>query len=371
MRWDIALTIKPTMSCNMKCKHCFNGECAENGQMLDINAAKRFIELAARDYQNVKVTFHGGEPSLAGLEYYKELFRYEKDLEQRYNCHFTHYFTTNGLALNDAFLMLLRDNKTTVNFSFDGPYNDVLRERTSIVFNHILRAQQLCVPFRIFCTICSKSYQGLENIYLWFNGHKMDFKIAPIEPRGFAEKRPDLIMDPDKFVRELNRVYSKWINDTDCQVFVGTFEEFARLRSNNQFKPYWFEYEIALNPDGKIYPFGRPNDQKFCLGDPFEVSCLKECFESQEYIRLKTILKGLWEHYCFKCESYHVCHGVCMCMNYVYDERPEMLEYSCSVSRRIFKTIMNTNERAYMEIKNGVPGRWNPYFYNAINENRN
>lgn len=371
MRWDIALTIKPTMACNMRCKHCFNGDCSSDNYVLKEKTVKRFIELAAKEYRQIKITFHGGEPSIVGEEYYRNIFNYEKELIRKYNVKFTHFFTTNGLLLSDSFLELLRDNNTTVNFSFDGPYNSVLREKTSIIEARIYRAEALGVTFRVFCTICKESYKGISEIYDWFNQRKWNFKIAPIEPWGFAEERPDLILNPEDFAKELDRAYIKWIYDTNCQVSVGTFEEFARLRNNNQFKPYWFNYEIALNPDGNIYPFGRPNDKKFCLGNPFDVETISECFQNKNYILLKETLEDLWNKYCVKCDSYHVCRGVCMCMNYMYSDSTKILNYSCEISRRIFSSIMNINARVFEEVENSSNDRWNPYFYKCINENRN
>ena len=33
---EIALTIKPTMKCNMKCRHCFNGDSLNGSEMLPV-----------------------------------------------------------------------------------------------------------------------------------------------------------------------------------------------------------------------------------------------------------------------------------------------------------------------------------------------
>ena len=64
------------------------------------------------------------------------------------------------------------------------------------------------------------------------------------------------------------KLYKKWLYDKECNVKFYTFEEFLELEPNSRFKPHWFYRKLALNPDGKIYPFGRPNDVNFCLGDP-------------------------------------------------------------------------------------------------------
>ncbi len=36
MKNEIALTIKPTLACNMKCLHCFNGDVLLKPEIIDI-----------------------------------------------------------------------------------------------------------------------------------------------------------------------------------------------------------------------------------------------------------------------------------------------------------------------------------------------
>ena len=78
----IALTIKPTMACNMKCRHCFNGDSMNCKSFIDIDTVYRFIKIAASENNDVKITFHGGEPTLAGYDFYKKIFEYEKQLSK-------------------------------------------------------------------------------------------------------------------------------------------------------------------------------------------------------------------------------------------------------------------------------------------------
>ncbi len=70
MKNEIALTIKPTLACNMKCLHCFNGDVLLKPEIIDIQIVLDLLEKACKDYKVVKVTFHGGEPTLAGIDFY-------------------------------------------------------------------------------------------------------------------------------------------------------------------------------------------------------------------------------------------------------------------------------------------------------------
>ena len=244
------------------------------------------------------------------------------------------------------------------NVSFDGPFNDILRGRSKEVHDTIFKLQKLKARFRIFCSICNPSYKQLKETYQWFNERKMDFKIFPIDPYGFAKENDDFLMDTADFLHHLSRAYEYWLLDKGCQIKVGTFHEFAALKPSEQFKPYWFNREIALNPDGKIYPFGRPNDCCFPLGKPADVSDFDECFSNPYYLEMKKNIETLWREFCVLCPSNKVCHGVCMAMKYMYTSNRTDIRQSCDISNGIFQTILLLNESVK---KKYSPDELNPY----------
>lgn len=356
---EIALTIKPTMNCNMRCRHCFNGDALNYFDMLDLKTVKNFIEAACRKYQDVKITFHGGEPTLAGFEFYKKVFEFQKMMKNNYGTKFNNNFTTNGLLLDDALTELLIENNTLINISFDGQYNDILRSHSETVFNRLLTVKKKGGRTRAFCTISKGSYKHLYEIYKWFNERRIDFKILPIEPRGYAAVDKELLMDIKVFIKKLIEVYEYWITDRNCNIRFYTFEEFVALRRTTQFKSFWFKREIALNPDGKIYPFGRPNDIQFCLGRPTVDLDLEDCFESEEYRKMLIILDGCRQTYCKNCSARQVCNGVCICMSYMYVQDAKLLEYSCNQSRHIFESILNINDKIQSDFNNGYIEKYN------------
>lgn len=355
---EIALTIKPTMSCNMRCKHCFNGDELNSSDILEVERACHFIESACKEYQDVKVTFHGGEPTLAGIDFYKTVFDFQHKMIEKYNVSFSNNFTTNAILLDDELIELLIKNKALINISFDGPYNEVLRQNGKIVYSKIVRVKEKGGRVRAFCTISKGSYKHLLEIYNWFNEREIDFKILPIEPRGYAAIDKELLLDTTSFINELTKTYKYWICDKDCKIRFYTFEEFASLRRDTQFKPFWFSREIALNPDGKIYPFGRPNDVQYCLGEAKEGIILSDCFVSNDYLKMIDTLEGYRLKYCKSCPSSQVCNGVCICMSYMYVQEEKLLQYSCNQSNSIFEAILNVNEEIIIDFKNGDTGKY-------------
>ena len=350
---EIGITVKPTLSCNMRCKHCFNGEKMRQSGVIPVERVILLLQKASIEYDIIKITFHGGEPTLAGIDFYKAIFDFQRRKNKEDGTVFRNFFTTNGLLLNEKFIDLLIENETLINVSFDGPYNSVLRQYTDKVFENIKLIQKKKGRLRCYCTLSKDSYSNLGEIYNWFKMQNIDFKTLPIERVGFAKESNDLIMKPEDLVNVFVNVYRNWIHDKECGIRYYTFEEFSSLRHEMQFKKYWFNRKIALNPDGNIYPFGRPNDVNFCLGTPESIVKTEDCFTSKCYLKLRERLQGFYNTKCQSCISKGVCNGVAICMTYMYEDEEEILDYSCSQASLIFQGILAVNDEIATDFRNG------------------
>lgn len=350
---SISLTIKPTNSCNFRCKHCFNGEHLYDKDFLSIETTLKALELIAKNYQVIKLTFHGGEPTLAGKEYYRQLFNYENTLEKKYGVVFHHIFQTNGYLLDDEFIDMLIIKNTLISISFDGPHNDLLRSHSEKIYKTIKNIQKKNGRLRVLCVETAKSEGTLFDTYKWFSENNINYKILPIQPRGFGENDLKLILNPDSYVDELMELYEYWLKDSSNTIIFYTFEEFLRLNENYVFKDFWFDRKLSLNSDGKFYPFGRPYDINFCLGDPFSIKDINECFLTDKYFELKRILKSEIDDNCPKCKAYSICGGTCLCSSYVYGDNPKMLKYACDLAELIFTKVAEINKRVFNEVSLG------------------
>ena len=367
---EIAITIKPTMSCNMRCRHCFNADLREKRDNLPLSTAIRFLELAADFSHDVKVTFHGGEPSLMGASYYRKLFQNEQRLNAEKGVAFANGFTTNALLLKDELLEVLLENDARLKISFDGPFNDDLREKTETVVKNISVARERGAKIIILCTLARRASNNLLDLYKWFNEWGLDVKLLPIEPRGFALFNNELLLQEDEFANSLKNAYDYWLHDRNCQISCTTFEDLAMIKSTQQYKPFWFRREIALNPDGHIHPFGRPNDIRYNLGRPEEINSLEDCFQSNVYKDMMTFLKKKRADFCASCPSHGSCNGVCLFMGYMYTDNEEMLRRSCNISRKIFNVALKSNEVAYSEWLNGKQDLLNPHAIKVLLQGR-
>ena len=126
---NLNFLIKPASSlCNMRCRYCFyedeavNRTEASTGRMttetVDCLIQQAF---AALDNRNSSVTFafQGGEPTLAGLDYY----RYFVEKVYQHNANHVHVnfaIQTNGLMIDEQWAVFLAANRFLVGISIDG-----------------------------------------------------------------------------------------------------------------------------------------------------------------------------------------------------------------------------------------------------------
>ena len=123
----INFLIKPASSnCNYKCKYCFYNSIAEKRDIASYGIMKEdtleAIVKKGLEYAEVMCgfAFQGGEPTLAGLDFYVKLI----ELQKKYNIKKLKIYNslqTNGMLIDEKWARFLHDNDFLVGLSLDGP----------------------------------------------------------------------------------------------------------------------------------------------------------------------------------------------------------------------------------------------------------
>ena len=118
---------KPVGSrCNMRCRYCYyldKGQYSahEKQSRMSFKLLEKLIRqtIEASPGPVVSFTWHGGEPTLAGLDFYKKAVELEKKYLPK-GWQAWNNLQTNGLLLNDAWCRFLKENRFDVGLSIDG-----------------------------------------------------------------------------------------------------------------------------------------------------------------------------------------------------------------------------------------------------------
>ena len=128
-----ALCLHIAHDCNLACRYCFAEEGEYHGRRALMSAevgkkALDFLIAHSGKRRNLEVDFFGGEP-LMNWDVVKELVRYGREQEKRFDKHFRFTLTTNGVLLNDEVMEFCNREMANVVLSLDGrkEVNDQMR----------------------------------------------------------------------------------------------------------------------------------------------------------------------------------------------------------------------------------------------------
>ena len=128
-----AMCLHIAHDCNLRCGYCFaaQGDFGHGRKLMPVEIGKKAIDFLiehSRGRHNLEVDFFGGEP-LMNFDAVKEVVRYARSLEGKYNKNFRFTTTTNGLLLDDDNIDFINREMNNVVLSIDGrkEVNDRLR----------------------------------------------------------------------------------------------------------------------------------------------------------------------------------------------------------------------------------------------------
>ena len=334
---QINTLIKPTHDCNMRCKYCFHEKYGYENNLLDITKLKKYIELLSKKYDYINLVWHGGEPLLAPLSYYEEIYDYcnKQDSE------FVYSLQTNGTLLNDKILDFFKENNTSIGLSFDGLSNDLTRSNTNIILDNIKLLQENDFNPGAVMVVNQNNVNNLIEEYKYFNSLNLGMKINPMFNDGAAKNNNFFNLNPDEYIKNFVELFKYWSNDENCNIRVSTCEEFVNLVINENSGVCTFNSclgkWLCLDSNGCLYPCDRLCVEEYNLGDVLKMNSIDDAFENPNFLKLlrKSIER---RRECMKiCEFYNNCYSGCNANSILSELNGDNV--SCYIQKGILKEI--------------------------------
>ena len=307
--------IIPTLGCPSKCSYCWSSEVGS--PRMTIETVEEIVEWL-RDFRDdpVTFTFHGGEPLLAGADYYRAAL----PMLKRELGHLSPNFAlqTNLWLLTPELAEVLAEHEIPIGSSLDGPQelNDLQRSRgyyeRTIAGYDLAKKHGLQVQF--ICTFTSYSVQFKEEIFNFFLENGLVLKLHPALP-SLRSDQPDrwalppeeygelLVYLLDKYLENMDRIEVRNINDYARCVFTGrgTVCTFVDCMENT----------FAVGPDGSIYPcyrfVGMP---EYVMGNVRDRPSQADLAVSLAGVRMRQF-KEYVDVNCKGCKHLRYCRGGC------------------------------------------------------------
>ncbi len=278
---------KPVGSrCNMRCSYCYYldkakySSSAVQSRMSDNvleQMIKQTIELSGGPV--VSFTWHGGEPTLAGIEFYRKAV----ELEKKYlpaGWQVWNNLQTNGLRISEEWCRFLKENRFDVGVSIDGSAAIHDRNRHTVngdgTYSKVIRGIRLLksagIEPDLLCTVNSATaadplgaYRALRDTGC---GWVQFIPIVVRRPDGILSKQSVTGEDYGKF---LCAVFDEWAKHDIGRLDVQLFAEMARVMAGGEASLCWMSRTcgrvLIAEEDGSIYSCDHFVDSDHRLGN--------------------------------------------------------------------------------------------------------
>ena len=294
-----AICLHVAHDCNLACKYCFAGKGEYDGPkgLMSLETGKRALDFLIEQSgtrRNLEVDFFGGEP-LLNWEVCKELVKYGREQEKKYNKNFRFTLTTNGILINDDVIDFCNKEMGNVVLSLDGrkSTNDAMRVSRNGKGSYDLIVDK----FKKFADSRNQKDYYMRGTYTRNN---LDFAkdIIHMADLGFKE----LSIEP--VVSDPKEPYA--LREEDLPILKEQYQILEMLRRYRNGKGFTFyhymidldagpcivkrvsgcgvgtEY-MAVTPTGELYPCHQfVGDEKFLLGDIWKGVTNKKVLEQFE-----------------------------------------------------------------------------------------
>jgi uncharacterized protein len=223
------LILEPVKHCNLSCRYCYSdgaGAGVMSSQTLQTALEKTVRYAEGHGFRELHILWHGGEPLLAGLEFFRAAIKILDGLASDLKFH--HYLQTNGLLLDHDFCAFFRDHGFQIGISLDGPpaLHDSMRTGADGQGSHtavlgkvrLLEEQGVSAGFNAVVT--RRSLGQEKAIYRYFQGLGYGFRVNPMIPGRNSETSAPYLLKPGEYGAFLCRLFDAWVSSESRRVTV-------------------------------------------------------------------------------------------------------------------------------------------------------
>ena len=359
--------------CNLACDYCYYLEKQKLYQNGDKHImSDQLTEVFIREYiqsqfgNEVNFTWHGGEPMIRPLSYYKKVVRWQRRYAEGkviFNC-----LQTNGTLLTPEWCRFLHDEGWLVGISIDGPQDmhDAYRMKRNggptwekvmqgiemldryevewnamAVVNDITAARPLDF-YRFFRDEIECRYLQFTPVVERIRRHEDGRHLAHVMDGDEYAVAP-FSVTPEAWGNFLCTMFDEWYNNDVGEMFVQTFEatlaNWAGMTPGVCSLSDWCGHAAVMEHNGDIYCCDHFVFPEYYLGNIRNRGILDMLNSERQMAFADMKTKGLPTQ-CRQCRWQFACHGECPRNRFAKtkDDEPG-LNYLCEGYRRYFEHV--------------------------------
>jgi uncharacterized protein len=360
--------------CNLNCTYCYylekknlykDGNMSLMSESILENFIKQYIQ--SQTAPVISFVWQGGEPMLAGLNFFKAAVEYQKYYAG--GRRIINSFQTNGTLINDKWCRFFKENNFLIGVSIDGPekIHDYYRRNTQgantwlKVIKGIKLLQDYNVDFNTLTVINNYNADFPLEIYSFLksigsNYHQYipiveqeatdegiyPLKLVSPEYRGNT-KITDWSVSPDQFGNFYIKIFDQWVKKDVGSVFVQIFDVILANWVNEPCGLCIFDKTCGnaavIEYNGDLYSCDHYVYPENFLGNILNKPLLEMMLsKKQQEFGIKK--KDRLPDFCLNCDYLNICNGECP-KNRI-SQTPsgeEGLNYLCRGLKSLFKHV--------------------------------
>jgi uncharacterized protein len=343
------------IACNLKCEYCFYRDLDQTVKPQSIMSQEVLERLTEQlleiNPQKCEFLWHGGEPLLAGLDFFKTAIELQHRAQKNTESQIKNSIQTNGVLINQEWAEFFKKHGFTVGISIDGSSHMHDRYRTKAggngSFKAVMRGIQTCrnegVQIGAIAAVTSYNAQFPDELYHFFvdNGLKK-FSLNPVFETDRADQLCDFSVSNESLTDFLSRILELWLQNDDPEIEIRQFTEPLVGMLGGQIKSCIYSglcrIFLDIHPNGNVQPCHSIRGEVKVLGN-IVTHHLRDIITSERYEQFSTITLKLPTD-CFDCRWFSVCHGGCTDhRNVLVDGKLYEKYIHCDSRKRIFEIL--------------------------------
>ena len=327
---DFQVMVKPVGPvCNLDCSYCYYLQKkdlfteSDRFRMADDLLETYIVQhIEASPSEQVFFSWHGGEPTLLGLDYFQKIV----DLQNKHRPSgrtLHNGIQTNGTLLDEDWCRFLAKNRFQVGLSLDGPKELHDRYRLTkgqkATHKQVMQAfkllQKYRVNFDVLCVVHNLNARQPGTVYRFFK----DIGVTSLQFLPLIVRQGETGTSPETvpaaaYGRFLSSIFDEWVRHDIGRVFVQNFDEALRPYTGTEHALCVSRETcgdvVVVEHNGDFYSCDHFVDDGHRIGNIFETS-LAEMLASPAQRHFGNQKRDALPRYCRDCEVLSSCNGGC------------------------------------------------------------
>jgi uncharacterized protein len=280
------------------------------------------------DDDQLTLTFQGGEPTYAGLPYFRHLITCVQAQTKKVEVHYA--IQTNGTLITPEWAVFLKENHFLVGLSIDGTPSEHDLNRLDThnrgTYQRVLKTKHLLdevgVDYNILCVLTQDLSEKADQVFRWIKEEKVKYIqfIPCLDDLDLDLNKPkkdpsSYALTPQSFAHFYQRIQPLWFKELQegHYISIKLFDDIINLLVNGKRTACGIlgncQIQYVIEADGSVYPCD------FYVLDDYRMGYIQN--ETLRQLFVKSISRQFLNSHqslaakCASCDFLQICRGGC------------------------------------------------------------